>query len=178
MPVFTARGFSPQIHESSFVAPTASLIGDVTLGPRSSVWFGCVLRGDVMPISVGKDSNIQDNSILHGTFQKFGTCVRNRVTVGHGVILHGCEIEDESLIGMGSILMDGVFIGRQSIVGAGSLVTEGSRFEPQSLIFGRPAKFIRKLSDREIDFLSQSAENYKLYQSWYDFRGTNHGPKN
>jgi carbonic anhydrase/acetyltransferase-like protein (isoleucine patch superfamily) len=168
MPLFSARGFSPQIHEKSFVAPTASIVGDVTLGSGSSVWFGCVLRGDVMPIVVGEDSNIQDNSVLHGTFQKFGTRVGRRVTVGHGVILHGCEIEEESLVGMGSILMDGSVLGRQCIVGAGSLVTEGSRFEPQSLIFGRPAKFIRKLSDREIAFLSQSAENYKIYQTWYD----------
>lgn len=170
MPLHSARGFTPKIHESSFIAPNASIIGDVVIEAKASIWFGCVLRGDVMPLFIGEESNIQDNSVLHGTFQKFGTRVGKRVTVGHGVLLHGCEIEEECLIGMGSILMDGSFIGKQSIVGAGSLVTEGSKFEPQSLILGRPAKFVRKLSDREIAFLSQSAENYKLYQTWYDFR--------
>ncbi len=168
MPNYIARGFEPRIHSQAFIAPNASIIGDVEIQEGASIWFGCVLRGDVMPIFIGKDVNVQDNSVIHGTYQKFGTQIHDRVTIGHGVILHGCTIGRESLIGMGSLIMDGAIIPHQCIVGAGSLVTEGSAaFEPLSLILGRPAKMIRKLSPQEIAFLSQSAENYKLYQSWY-----------
>lgn len=169
MPTYKARGLEPRIQSQTFIAPNASIIGDVEINEGASIWFGCVLRGDVMPIKIGKDVNVQDNSVIHGTFQKFGTTIEDRSTIGHGVILHGCHIGRECLIGMGAIIMDGAKIPDQCIVGAGSLVTEGAQFEPLSLILGRPAKMIRKLSAQEIAFLSQSAENYKLYQSWYSF---------
>ena len=155
------------IAKSAFIAPQSSIIGDVQIGEHSSVWFQAVLRGDVCPIVIGRKSNIQDGSIVHGTFGKFSTTVGNEVTVGHAVILHGTTVEDLCLIGMGSVLMDGSRIGHHSIVGAGSLVTEGSQFEPYSLILGRPAKRVRALKPEEVQFLSQSAENYVLYSSWY-----------
>ena len=162
-----ARGFAPQIDPSCFIAPNTSIIGDVQIEAKSSVWFGCVLRGDVMPIKIGKEVNIQDNSVLHGTFQKCGVIIHDRVTIGHSVILHGCEIGFQSLIGMGSIIMDQAKIPAHCIVGAGSLVTEGSAFEEYSLIMGRPAKFLRKLNAKEIDFLPRSADNYLQYSKWY-----------
>lgn len=162
-----ARGFSPKLDSSVFLAPNAFIVGDVQIGAASSVWFNVTLRGDVMPIKIGKEVNIQDGSVLHGTYGKFACTVQDRVTIGHQVTLHGCEIGKECLIGMGSIIMDGAKIGEQSIVGAGSLVTEGSVFPPQSLIVGRPAKVKRSLSEEELKFLGQSAENYKLYTTWY-----------
>lgn len=166
--IVQARGFTPKIHPSCFIAPNATIIGDVEIGEGSSIWFGCVLRGDVMPIRIGKQVNIQDNSVLHGTFNKCGVTIQDRVTVGHAAILHGCEIGFETLIGMGSIVMDQAAIPAHCIVAAGSLVTENAQqFEEYSLIVGRPAKFARKLSPKEIDFLPRSADNYLQYSQWY-----------
>ena len=166
--MISVRGFTPKIADSAYVAPGATIIGDVILEENTSVWFGTVIRGDVMPIRIGKESNIQDNCVLHGTYGKFGCTMEDRVTLGHSVILHGCHIGRESLIGMGSIVMDGAVIGEQSLVGAGSLVTEGSQFPPRSLIVGRPAKVKRPLNEAEIKSLSQSADNYLLYKTWYE----------
>lgn len=162
-----ARGHNPILGDDVFVADNARIIGDVKIGSKSSIWFNVTVRGDVMPISIGTETNIQDNSVLHGTFGKHACVVSDRVTIGHSVILHGCHIGHRCLIGMGSIVMDGAVIGDHSIVGAGSLVTEGKKFEPYSLIVGRPAVFKRKLTDDEIKFLDQSADNYLLYKTWY-----------
>ncbi|MBC7456646.1 MAG: gamma carbonic anhydrase family protein [Bdellovibrionaceae bacterium] len=162
-----ARGKIPHVDPSVFVADGARIIGDVTIGAGSSVWFNTTLRGDVMPITIGCNTNIQDGSVLHGTFGKHACSIGNEVTIGHNVILHGCQVGDQSLIGMGSILMDGAIVPDHCVVGAGSLVTEGKVFESYSLIVGRPAVFKRKLNDHEINFLKQSADNYKLYQTWY-----------
>lgn len=163
----TARGFTPQIAEDVFVADGARIIGDVHVGAGSSIWYNTTLRGDVMPIHIGRDTNIQDGSVLHGTFGKYACMVGSEVTIGHNVILHGCTIGDQSLIGMGSVVMDGAIIPDHCFVGAGSLVTEGKKFEPYSLIVGRPAVFKRRLNEEEIKFLKQSADNYKLYKTWY-----------
>lgn len=162
------RGFTPEVSEDVFVADNARLIGDVKVGRGSSIWYNVTIRGDVMPIRIGNEVNIQDGSVLHGTYQKYGCHIEDRVTIGHLVMLHGCHIGRESLIGMGSIVMDGVHIGEQSLVGAGSLVTEGSRFPPRSLILGRPAKVKRPLTEEELKALSYSADNYLLYKSWYE----------
>lgn len=158
---------SPQIGEGTFVAPSACVIGDVTIGKNSSVWFNVTLRGDVMPIVIGDESNIQDNTVLHGTYKKCGAVIGNRVTVGHSVILHGCEIKDLVLVGMGSIIMDNAVIPTRSVVGAGSLVTEEARFPEGHLILGRPAKAVRPLNEKELAFLDQSANNYLEYMKWY-----------
>ena len=165
--IVTVRGKTPKIDPSCFVAGNGAVIGDVEIGAKSSVWYNVVIRGDVNQIRIGSETNIQDGSVLHGTYEKFGTFLGNRVTVGHLAMLHGCEIGDGCLIGMGSIVMDGVKIGANSLVGAGSLVTEGSVFPPRSLILGRPAKFKRELTAEEVDLLEHSADNYLLYSSWY-----------
>lgn len=170
-PLFKARNKIPVLHKNSFVAPTAAVIGDVEIGEGASIWFHVVLRGDVMPIKIGQETNIQDNTVIHGTYQKFGTTIEERVTVGHSCILHGTHVEKNCLIGMGSILMDGSRIGAGSVVGAGSLVTEGSQFPGGVLILGRPAKVVRPLKPEEIAFLSQSADNYLHYQTWYEKEG-------
>lgn len=165
--MITARGFRPTVGQDVFVAHGAQVIGDVRIGDRSSIWFNTTLRGDVMPITIGKETNIQDGSTVHGTFGKHACHIGDRVTVGHNVVLHGCEIGDLTLIGMGSIVMDGAKVPDHCVVGAGSLVTEGKQFEPYSLIIGRPAVFKRKLTPEEIAFLDQSADNYLLYKTWY-----------
>lgn len=167
MSIISARGFHPKIEKDVFVADGARIIGDVSIGEGSSIWFNTTLRGDVMPITVGRETNIQDGSVLHGTFGKFGCEIGDRVTIGHSVVLHGCKIGTRCLIGMGSIVMDGAEIGEFSVVGAGSLVTEGKKFPPRSLIVGRPAVFKRTLDEDELKFLEQSADNYLLYKTWY-----------
>jgi carbonic anhydrase/acetyltransferase-like protein (isoleucine patch superfamily) len=160
-------GFEPVIGEGTFIAPSADIIGQVRIGKNCSIWFHTTLRGDVMPIEIGDETNIQDNTVLHGTFKKCGARIGRRVTVGHSVILHGCEVGDETLIGMGSVVMDEAKIGARCIVGAGSLVTENSQFGEGWLILGRPAKAVRRLKDEELRFLPQSAANYITYKGWY-----------
>ncbi len=162
------RGFSPKIAKNVFIAPNVNIIGDVEIAEQCSIWFNVTIRGDVFPIRIGRETNIQDGTVIHGTYQKCGTTIGQRVSVGHGVILHGCEIGDEVLIGMGSIIMDKSKIPSHSVVGAGSLVTEESTFESGWLILGRPAKAVRRLTDDELKFLGKSADNYKLYQTWYN----------
>jgi carbonic anhydrase/acetyltransferase-like protein (isoleucine patch superfamily) len=167
MALISARGKSPQIGKDVFMAEGAQIISDVQIADNCSIWYNTTLRGDVMPIKIGKETNIQDGSVLHGTFGKFACEVGERVTIGHNVILHGCKIGNQCLIGMGSIVMDGAEIGEHSVVGAGSLVTEGKKFPPKSLIVGRPAVVKRELNAEELKFLEQSADNYLLYKTWY-----------
>ena len=165
------RGKSPEIGEGTFVAPSADIIGDVKIGKRCSIWFNTTLRGDVMPIEIGDETNIQDNTVIHGTFKKCGAKIGKRVTVGHSVILHGCEIGDNVLIGMGAVIMDLVKIPKNCFVAAGALVTEESSFEEGMMIMGRPAVAKRPLKPNELAFLSKSADNYMEYMSWYENQG-------
>lgn len=166
------RGFEPRHGRECFIAPNAFVIGDVVIGDRCSVWYNVTVRGDVMPIRIGHEVNIQDGSVLHGTYGEFGCTLEDRVTVGHQVTLHGCHIGRESLVGMGSTVMDGVEVGEQSLIGAGSLVTQGMKIPPRSLVFGRPAKVVRPLKQQEIESLKESADNYLLYKTWYQDGGS------
>jgi carbonic anhydrase/acetyltransferase-like protein (isoleucine patch superfamily) len=147
--LFPLDGVFPRIDESAFVADNATIIGDVIVGPEASVWFGCVLRADVGSIRVGARSNIQDLSMIHMTEGHSVTAVGEDVTVGHGVILHGCTIHDRVLVGMGSIVLDNVVVGEGSVIGAGSLVTQGTIVPPRSLAMGRPATIKREVNERE-----------------------------
>ncbi len=167
MDITSVRGFTPEIATDVFVAPNASIIGDVKIAEQSSIWYHVTIRGDVAPIRIGSQTNVQDGTVIHGTFNRCGTTLHERVTIGHNVTLHGCEVGAGSLVGMGSIIMDLSRIGKRCIVGAGSLVTENSVFEDEMLILGRPAKAIRKLTKEEIASLNESADNYLLYKSWY-----------
>jgi len=165
--ILPLKGKTPQIGEQTYVAPSADIIGDVTIGKNSSIWFHTTLRGDVMPIVIGSETNIQDNTVIHGTYKKCGAVIGNKVTVGHSVVLHGCKIGDLVLIGMGTIIMDQAEIPSRSIVAAGSLVTEDSKFPEGHLILGRPAKAVRPLNEKELAFLPKSAQNYMDYMEWY-----------
>lgn len=152
----------PQIGKSVYVDLSAQVIGQVKIGDFSSVWPGTVLRGDINQIIVGKYSNIQDLSILH--VERNHACViGDYVTVGHQVCLHACTIKNQALIGIGSIVLDGAVIGEGTILGAGSLVTHNQKLKPHSLYFGRPAKFVRKLSAKEVKGLKEWALRYVKY---------------
>ncbi len=166
--IMELKGKKPVIPASCFVAPNASIIGDVIIGKNSSIWFNTVIRGDVMPVKIGDECNVQDGTVIHGTYQKCGTTLEDRVNIGHGVILHGCHVGRNSLIGMGAIIMDNAKIGPRSLVGAQALVTEGSEFEEGVLIIGSPAKVKRKLTDNELSFLDKYADKYLLYKTWYE----------
>jgi carbonic anhydrase/acetyltransferase-like protein (isoleucine patch superfamily) len=157
----------PVIHPHTFLASSAQIIGDVTIGENSSIWYNVVLRGDVFPIKIGKDSNVQDGTVVHGTYQKCGTTIGDRVTVGHSAILHGCELGDECFVGMGAVVMDLCKVAPRTMIGAGALLTENTVTQSGWLYLGRPAKAVRLLTEAELAFLKQSAENYKFYMSWY-----------
>jgi carbonic anhydrase/acetyltransferase-like protein (isoleucine patch superfamily) len=151
---------TPQFPSSVFIGPSAHVIGDVTIGAYSSVWFGTVIRGDVHFIRIGERTNIQDLSVLHVTRKTHPLLIGNEVTVGHHVTLHGCTVLDRVLVGMGAILLDGAEIGEGSIIGAGALVTEGMKVPPGFLAVGVPAKVKRPLTPEESAFLIKSAQNY------------------
>ena len=149
----------PAISESAYIAEGAVVIGDTTIGKQSSIWPSCVVRADINSIVIGDRTNIQDGSILH-LADDYGVSIGNDVTVGHGAIIHACEIEDECLIGMGSTIMDGAVIGRNSIIGAGALVTGGTRIPPGSLAMGSPAVVVRSLSEAEQSSIKKWAQKY------------------
>ncbi len=153
-------GRAPQLGADAWVAETAMVIGDVVLGPRASIWYGAVLRGDVEKISIGADSNIQDNSVIHVDSSGFSTVVGERVTVGHLAVLHGCTIRDGALIGIGAVVLNGAEIGEGALVGAGAVVTPGTKIPPGMLAVGAPAKVKRPLTDEEKQTLLESAPHY------------------
>ncbi|XP_022772718.1 gamma carbonic anhydrase 1, mitochondrial-like [Durio zibethinus] len=155
----------PVVDKDAFVAPSASVIGDVRVGRGSSIWYGCVLRGDVNSISVGSGTNIQDNSLVHVAKSNLSgkvlpTIIGDNVTVGHSAVLHGCTVEDEAFVGMGATLLDGVVVEKHGMVAAGALVRQNTRIPTGEVWGGNPAKFLRKLTDEERSFISQSATNY------------------
>src|SRR5690606_7006550 len=149
MAIYELEGRAPQLAASAWVADSAQVMGDVTLGENVSVWFGSVLRGDTSSLHIGAGSNIQDGSVLHADPGQ-PLVVGERVTVGHQVMLHGCTIGDESLIGIGAVVLNGAKIGKNCLVGAGALVTEGKEFPDGSMILGSPAKVVRQLTPEQI----------------------------
>jgi carbonic anhydrase/acetyltransferase-like protein (isoleucine patch superfamily) len=149
----------PRLGEGVYVASTAVVVGDVTLGDYSSVWYGVVLRGDINRIEVGHHTNIQDNAVVHLS-DDYPAIIGDYVTVGHAAVVHACTVGDECLIGMGAVVMDGVVVGAQSMVGAGSLVTRGMEIPPGSLVLGSPAKVVRALSEDERTGLKYWGEKY------------------
>ena len=159
MAIYQLDDKTPQIADSAWVADNAEVMGDVRLGENVSIWFNTTLRGDNDPITIGDGSNIQDGSVLH-TDEGVPLTIGRNVTVGHMVMLHGCSIGDESLIGCGAIVLNGAKIGRNCLVGAGALVTEGKEFPDGSMILGSPAKVVRQLTPEQIEGLRYSAQHY------------------
>ena len=165
MPLYELDGKSPRFEDedSAWVAPDASVMGDIRIGRDVGIWFGAVLRGDNEPITIGSGTNVQEHTVMH-TDMGFPLTVGENCTVGHRAILHGCTIGDNSLIGMGAIVLNGARIGRNCLVGAGALVTEGKEFPDNSLIVGAPAKAVRTLDEASAERLKASAQNYVANQ--------------
>lgn len=156
---------APAVDKEAFVAPSASIVGDVQVGRGSSIWYGCVLRGEVNSITVGSGTNIQDNSLVHVaksnlTGKVLPTVIGDSVTIGHSAVLHGCTVEDEAFIGMGATLLDGVYVEKHAMVAAGAVVRQNTRIPCGEVWGGNPARFLRKLTEDEMSFISQSATNY------------------
>ena len=154
------KEFCPQIHEAAFVHASAVVIGEVTIGAESSIWPNTTLRADDGHIIIGSQTSIQDGSVIHMTSDLSDTMVGDRVTVGHKVLLHGCRVEDECLIGMGAILLDNVHVGHHSLIGAGSLVLQRTEIPPYSLVLGSPARVIRTLNEAELEQIQFSWKHY------------------
>ena len=163
MPIYTLGTHTPQIDPQSWIAPNATVIGQVYLAKNASIWWNTTVRGDTDQISIGENSNIQDGSVLH-TDRGIQLIIGRDVTVGHMVMLHGCTIGDGSLIGIGAIVLNRAIIGRNCLIGANTLIPEGKTFPERSMILGSPGKVIRELTDDEVARLPQSAANY--VQNW------------
>jgi carbonic anhydrase/acetyltransferase-like protein (isoleucine patch superfamily) len=159
--ILSFEGKTPRVADGVFVAPNATLIGDVEVGEGSSVWYQAVIRGDVFPIRIGRNVNIQDLTMIHVTTGMHATHIGDNVTVGHGAILHGCTLHDGAFVGMGAVVMDQAVLGEECIVGARSLVTVGTVIPPRTLAIGSPAKVIRELKDHELAMVRASAPHYK-----------------
>lgn len=168
MLIKVVRGKFPVIPEDCYVAENATIVGDVTFGANCSVWFNAVVRGDVNSITIGDKVNIQDGAVIHCTFLKHPTKIGNNVSIGHNAIVHGCTVNDNVLIGMGAILMDGVIVESNSIIAAGSVVTQNTHIESGVIYAGIPAKKVKELNASdfagEIDRISN---NYVMYSNWF-----------
>ena len=166
--LLAVRGKMPEIAESAWLAPDATIIGDVVIGAHSSVWFKVVIRGDVHEIRIGEQTNIQDATVVHATYQRYGTYIGNRVTIGHRAVIHACCLEDESFVGIGAVVMDGVEVPSHTLIAAGAVVPPERKLKPGYLYAGVPAKPIRKLTAEEIQTLIlQTAQRYQRYAQWY-----------
>lgn len=161
------RGCSPSFGTNCWLADNATIIGDVSMGDDCTVWFGAVIRGDVNYIRIGKQTNIQDNVTIHGTYKKAGTTIGSYVSIGHNAIVHGCTIEDHVLIGIGAIVLDHAVIRSGSIIGAGAVVKPGTVVEKNEVFAGIPAKKLKNTDLENKKMLSRIAQNYPLYASWF-----------
>jgi len=165
--IYEYMGEKPKIDESCFIANSSDIIGSVSIGEGSSVWFGAVIRGDGNYIKIGKKSNIQDNSVLHINDGGTPIIIGDNVTVGHGAILHGCTIEDNCIIGMGATILDGAVICENTLIAAGSIVTGGKIIPTGVLCLGVPAKVVRKLTEEDIKEIKEAAEHYVMLSNNY-----------
>ena len=158
---------SPSWGDNCFIAPNATIVGNVVMGNNCSVWFNAVVRGDVNSITIGNDSNIQDGAVIHATYQKASTSIGNRVSVGHNAIVHGCTLKDHVLVGMGAIVMDDVVVEEYCIIAAGSVVLERTICESGFLYAGTPAKKIKPVTEEQRALLNKLPDNYIMYSDWF-----------
>ncbi len=161
-------GVEPKMGDHCFLAPNATLVGDVVMGNNCSVWFNAVLRGDVNTIRVGNKVNIQDNAVVHCTYKKWATIIGNNVSIGHSAIVHGCTLHNDVLIGMGAIIMDGCVVHSNCIIAAGAVMTQRTITEPNSIYAGIPAKKIKDISSELVEGeIRRIANNYVMYAGWF-----------
>lgn len=166
--IYDINGKLPQWGADCFIAPNATLTGDIIMGDECTIWFNAVLRGDVNQIRMGNRVNVQDGAIIHCTYQKNPTHIGNNVSIGHNAIVHGCVIKDNVLVGMGSIVMDRAVVGSNSLIAAGAVVLEGTIIKPGSLYAGVPAKKIKEVPESLVKGeIERIARNYVMYASWY-----------
>ncbi|MFY8127295.1 MAG: gamma carbonic anhydrase family protein [Chitinophagaceae bacterium] len=165
--IFPIKNISPTIPTSCFIAPNATLVGDIVMGEECSVWFNAVIRGDVHYIKMGNKVNVQDGAVIHCTYQKHPTNIGNNVSIGHNALVHGCTLHDNVLIGMGSIVMDGCIVHSNSIVAAGAVLLEGTIVPEGCIYAGVPAKKVKDISTELIEGeINRIANNYVMYSSW------------
>jgi carbonic anhydrase/acetyltransferase-like protein (isoleucine patch superfamily) len=169
MPVILpVEGVSPKFGDNCFIAPNATVVGDVVTGNDCSIWFNAVVRGDVNSIRMGNKVNIQDGAVIHCTYQRSKTVIGNNVSIGHNAIVHGCTVHDDVLIGMGAIVMDNAEIGSNSIIAAGAVILENTKVEPGSIYAGVPAKKVKNISPSLINGeINRIADNYVKYAGWF-----------
>ncbi len=167
--ILPVNGILPRMGEGCWLAPNATLTGDVVMGDRCTVWFNAVVRGDVHSIRIGDDTNIQDGAVLHCTYQKASLTIGSRVSIAHNATVHGCIIEDEALVGMGAVVLDHARVSRHCIVAAGAVVTAGMVLEEGHIYAGMPAKKIKPLSPEQIEqMILGTAARYPVYGTWYE----------
>ncbi|MCB0709336.1 MAG: gamma carbonic anhydrase family protein [Chitinophagaceae bacterium] len=169
MPVILpVKGVQPIFGKNCFIAPNATIVGNVQMGNDCSIWFNAVLRGDVNFIRMGNKVNVQDGAIIHCTYEKAATTIGNNVSIGHNAIVHGCVIHDNVLIGMGAIVMDNAVVGSNTIIGAGAVVLANTKIEPGSVYAGIPAKKVKNISEEMVSGeIKRIADNYVMYSSWF-----------
>lgn len=166
--IYEINGSTPGMGKDCFIAPNATLTGDIIMGDECTIWFNAVLRGDVNKIRMGNRVNVQDNATIHCTYKRSATVIGNNVSIGHNAVVHGCVIEDNVLIGMGAVVMDHAVIGSNSIIAAGAVVLENTKVEPGSLFAGVPAKRIKDVPEDMIKGeIERIAHNYVMYAAWY-----------
>ena len=166
--ILPVKGITPSFGNNCFIAPNATIAGDVVIGNDCSIWFNAVIRGDVNSIRLGNKVNVQDGAIIHCTYQKAKTVVGNNVSIGHNAIVHGCVIDDNVLVGIGAIVMDNAHIGSNSIIAAGAVVLENTIVEPGSIYAGVPAKKIKDIPEEMISGeINRIANNYVMYAEWF-----------
>jgi carbonic anhydrase/acetyltransferase-like protein (isoleucine patch superfamily) len=166
--ILSVNGLAPKFGTNCFIAPNATITGDVQMGDGCSVWFNAVIRGDVHQIRIGNETNIQDGAIIHCTYKRAAVAIGDRVSIGHQAMIHGCTIGNDVLIGMGAILLDNCEVGDGCIVGAGSVVLEKTILEPGFLYAGTPAKKIKPVTESQREIIGLTAIRYPQYASWYD----------
>ena len=166
--IFPVNGVEPQMGNECFIAPNATIVGDVVMGDQCSVWFNAVIRGDVNSIRIGNKVNIQDGAVIHCTYQKTKAIIGNNVSIGHNAIVHGCVIADNVLIGMGAIVMDNAQVGSNCIIAAGAVVLENTIIEPGTIYAGVPAKKVKDISQELISGeINRIATKYLMYSGWF-----------
>lgn len=165
--IMDVQGKSPEFGADCWLAPNATVVGDVKMGNNCTVWFNAVLRGDVHEIRIGDDTNIQDGAVIHCTYQKAPTYIGNQVSIAHNAIVHGCTIHDRVLVGMGAIVMDGAVVHSDSVIAAGAVVLAGTIVESGSIYAGMPAKKVKDIGPEMKEVILRTAKNYPMYSGWF-----------
>ena len=161
------RGYEPKFGKDCFLADTAVVVGEVTMGDNCTVWFNAVVRGDVNSIDIGDNTNIQDGAVIHGTYQKAKTVIGSNVSIAHNAVVHGCTIEDNVLIGMGAIVMDDSVVGSHAVIAAGAVVLPGTKVPPNTVFAGVPAKKVKDTGAEMKAVILRTARNYPMYAAWF-----------